>query len=157
MAEEGQSSQGSQTGGFYNTGVNISGNSASNIAFGAGAQVTVTQNQQAADTLRQIDRLLAELEAGARALPSAEAEDALDEIERVRAEVHHRRPKAESIRLTLTSLAGAVGGAVSLLAKVDEVAELVTHLVHLPGLRAVSDPGFRLGLPRRLRYAGAWR
>ena len=141
------------------TNISISGSPGSAIASGDRAQASgsFTQNQAAADTLRQIDRLLAELEAGARALPSAEAEDALDEIERVRAEVHHRRPKAESIRLTLTRLAGAVGGAVSLLAKVDEVAELVTHLVHLPGLHAVSDPGFRLGLPRRLRYAGAWR
>jgi hypothetical protein len=127
MTQEGQ---GSRAGDFYNTGVNISGNSASNIAFGAGAQVTVTQNQAAADTLQRIDRLLGELEAGARALPPAEAEDALDEIERVKAEVHHRKPNAESIRLTLTRLSGAVGGAVGLLAKVSEVADLVTHLVH---------------------------
>ncbi|MBV9382051.1 MAG: hypothetical protein JOY82_28340 [Streptosporangiaceae bacterium] len=127
----GQEGRPSQPGGFYNTGVNISGNSGSNIAFGAGAQVTVTQNQTAADALARIDRLLAELEeAAARQLGPAPAGDALDEIELVRAEVHQRRPKTDSIRLTLGRLAAAVGSAAGLLAKVDEVKELVTLLVH---------------------------
>lgn len=114
------------------TNISVSGSPGAAIASGDSAQASgySIQNQEAADTLQRIDRLLAELEASARALPSAEAEDALDELERVRAEVHHRRPNAESIRLTLTRLAGAVGGAVGLLAKVNEVAELAAHLVH---------------------------
>jgi hypothetical protein len=113
----------------HNSGVYISGGVVSGpIAAGKGAQAT--QVGQAADILGQIDVLLRAMTDETRALEPGRAEDAMDDIDRVRAEIHHRKPDLESVRRLLTRLAVTAGSAVGLLAKIDEVRDLVTQLVH---------------------------
>jgi hypothetical protein len=115
---------------MVNSGVYISGGDVSGpVAAGRGAQA-VQFNAAGTETVRRIDQLLTELEAQARTLVPEQADDVADEAGRLRAEVHHRRPSAESIRLILGRLARAVAGTAALAANVEQISTLITQLVH---------------------------
>jgi hypothetical protein len=117
---------------FHNSGVYISGSNVSGSAVAAGSgpidqHVTSTP---AADTLATIDRLLEELKNGATELDAEQAEAVVDDADRLRAEIHHRRPDRDSVLFLLSRLTQRVGAVAALLANVDRVRELVTALVH---------------------------
>jgi hypothetical protein len=113
-----------------NSGVYISGGNVSGpVAAGRGAQA-VQFNAAGTETVQRIERLLTELEAQARTLVPGQADDVADEAGRLRAEVHHRRPSAESMRVILGRLARAVAGTAALAANVEQISTLITQLVH---------------------------
>jgi hypothetical protein len=115
---------------MVNSGVYISGGNVSGpVAAGRGAQA-VQFNAGGNETVQRIDQLLTELEALARTLTPEQADDVADEAGRLHAEVHHRRPNAESIRLILGRMARAVAGTAALAANVEQINALITQLVH---------------------------
>jgi hypothetical protein len=82
------------------------------------------------DPLEMIDRLLRKLESGASVLEGEQAEDVLDDAQRLHTEVHSRRPSAESIRLMLSRLTSATSSTAALLATVEQIKELVSAILH---------------------------
>jgi hypothetical protein len=114
------------------TNISMTGSPGGAVASGDGARASgySVQNQGAADTLQRIGSLLAELEAGVRQLEPERADEAIEEIDRIRTETKRRKPSTEILRVTLERLAKVIGPAVGLLAKVDEVKDLITILVH---------------------------
>lgn len=111
-----------------NRGVYITGGSTVSGPVAAGKGARATQFTQT-NVLGQIDELLRSIEDEASSLDPEAAADVADDVRRVRDEVHHRRPDAESIRRVLTRLAATVGSAATLLAKIDQVRDLITQLV----------------------------
>jgi len=91
-----------------------------------------------ADALAQIDALLAAIvagvqasrESGATALPEEDAEQIIEEADRLKSEIHRRRLSPEHIALALRSLSRAAAPVVSLLAQVNDIRELVASLLH---------------------------
>ncbi len=117
------------THGVVNSGVYITGGNVSGpVAAGRNARA-VQVAVGPAETVRRIDALLADLETQAGTLVPERAEDIADDVGRLRAEVHHRRPSADSIRLILGRLTGAVAATATLLAKVDQIKDLITQLI----------------------------
>lgn len=101
------------------------------IATGQYGQATGTvYGTGAGDPLEAIDRLLRKLEADAGMLEGEQAEDVLDDVQRLHTEVHSRRPSAESIRLMLSRLTKATSSAAALLATVEQIKELVSAILH---------------------------
>ncbi len=88
--------------------------------YGAGAR----------DPLEMLDRLLRKLEADAGVLEGEQADDVLDDVQRLHTEVHSRRPSAESIRLMLSRLTSATSSTAALLATVEQIKELVSAILH---------------------------
>jgi hypothetical protein len=84
----------------------------------------------AGDPLGMIDRLLRKLEADAGMLEGEQAEDVLDDVQRLHTEVHSRRPSAESIRLMLSRLTKATSSTAAMLATVEQIKELVLAILH---------------------------
>jgi len=84
----------------------------------------------AGDPLEMIDRLLRKLEADAGMLEGEQAEDVLDDVQRLHTEVHSRRPSAESIRLMLSRLTKATSSTAAMLATVEQIKELVLAILH---------------------------
>jgi hypothetical protein len=115
-----------------NTGVYVSGGQVSGpVAAGDSARaVQVTQDAGHAEVLARIDRLLRELEDGATALGGDQADEVTDDVGRLRAEVHHRKPDTGRISHLLARLTAQAGSAAALLATVDRVKDLVAALLH---------------------------
>jgi hypothetical protein len=114
-------------------GVYVGGGTVSGpIAGGVNGPVTQINNMSgnASDVLRQIDNLLRKLEAEASGLPGERADEVVDEVSLLHAEVHRRKINSESIRAALARLTTAVGSATTLLASVDQLRELATALLH---------------------------
>lgn len=112
-----------------NSGVYIAGGNVSGpVAAGRNAQAI--QNNTQAPAVVRIEVLLGELETEARTLLPAHAEDVSDDVSRLREEVKRRRPSADSLRMILGRLSGAVAGTATLLAKVDQIKDLIGPLVH---------------------------
>ena len=82
------------------------------------------------DPLEMIDRLLRKLEADAGVLEGEQADDVLDDVQRLHTEVHSRRPSTESIRLMLSRLTSATSSTAALLATVEQIKELVLAILH---------------------------
>jgi hypothetical protein len=107
------------------------GGSVGAIATGPHGQATGTVYSSGADDpLEMIDRLLRKLEADAGTLEGEQAEDVLDDVQRLHTEVHSRRPSAESIRLMLSRLTTATSSTAALLATVEQIKELVSAILH---------------------------
>lgn len=129
---------GSSDGGFYdqgavimehNSGVHISGGNVSGpVAAGPNAHA-VQVNQGSADLLGRLDAALAELSGGLRELPPERAAEAGEDIELFRTEIGRERPSGDRLRRILARLAVTVGSAAALLAKVDQIKDLVTTLI----------------------------
>jgi hypothetical protein len=111
--------------------IHIGGNVGS-FASGQYGQATtnITYGSAAGDQLEMIDRLLRKLEADAGVLEGEQAENVLDDVQRLHTEVHSRRPSAESIRLMLSRLTKATGSTAALLASVEQIKELIGALLH---------------------------
>ncbi len=101
------------------------------IATGQFGQATGTVHSSASDDpLEVLDRLLSKLKDDATgALEGEQAEEVLDDVERLHTEVHSRRPKADSIRLVLSRLTKTTSSAAALLATVEQIKDLVTAIV----------------------------
>jgi hypothetical protein len=84
----------------------------------------------AGEPLEMIDRLLRKLEADAGMLEGEQAEDVLDDVQRLHTEVHSRRPSAESIRLMLSRLTKATSSTAAMFATVEQIKELVLAILH---------------------------
>ena len=84
----------------------------------------------AGDALEMIDRLLRQLEADAGMLEGEQAEEVLDDVQRLHTEIHSRRPRAESIRLMLSRLTAAASSTAALLGTVEQIKELVSAITH---------------------------
>ncbi len=102
------------------------------IATGQFGQATGTVHSSASDDpLEMLDRLLSKLKADAGGLLEGEqAEEILDDAERLHTEVHSRRPKADIIRLVLSRLTKTAGSAAALLATVDQIKDLVSAILN---------------------------
>jgi methylthioribose-1-phosphate isomerase len=101
------------------------------IATGQYGQATGNvYTQGAGDPLEMIDQLLRKLAADAGMLEDEQAEDVLDDVQRLHTEVHSRRPSAESIRLMLSRLTKATSSTAALLATVEQIRELVLAILH---------------------------
>jgi hypothetical protein len=101
------------------------------IATGQYGQATGTVYGSAAgDPLEIIDRLLRKLEADAGMLGGEQAEDVLDDAQRLHTEVHSRRPSGESIRLLLSRLTKATSSTAALLATVEQIKDLISAILH---------------------------
>ena len=112
-----------------NSGVIISGGTVNGpVAAGPGARAEQVRAGPG-DAIQRIEQLLADLEAQAGTLPPEQAGDVIDDVGRLRAEVRHRRPSAEGIRLILARLAKAAAGTAAMLANVEQIRELVTQLL----------------------------
>ncbi len=102
-------------------------------AFATGDHAQATQNiygSDSGDPLEMIDRLLRKLEADASMLDGQQAEDVVDDVQRLHAEVHSRRPSAESIRAIFSRLTMATGSTAALLANVEQIRQLVGAILH---------------------------
>ena len=84
----------------------------------------------AGDPLEMIDRLLRKLQTDAGVLEGEQADDVLDDVQRLHTEVHSRRPSAERIRLMLSRLTSATSSTAALLATVEQIKELVSAILH---------------------------
>jgi hypothetical protein len=115
-----------------NTGVYVTGGLVSGpVAAGAGARaVQVNKDAGHAEVLARIERLLHDLEDGASVLDGEQAGEVTDDVGRLRAEVHHRKPDTDRISHLLGRLTAQVGSAAALLATVDRVKDLVATLLH---------------------------
>jgi hypothetical protein len=101
------------------------------IATGQYGQATGNVYGSAAgDPLEMIDRLLRKLAADAGQLDGEQAEDVLDDAQRLHTEVHSRRPSTESIRLMLSRLTTATSSTATLLATVEQIKELISAILH---------------------------
>jgi len=101
------------------------------IATGQYGQATGNVYGSAAgDPLEMIDQLLRKLAADAGQLEGEQAEDVLDDAQRLHTEVHSRRPSAESIRVMLSRLTAATSSTASLLATVEQIRELISAILH---------------------------
>jgi hypothetical protein len=101
------------------------------IATGQYGQATGSVYSSAAgDPLEMIDRLLRKLETDAGQLEGQQAEDVLDDVQRLHTEVHSRRPSAESIRLMLSRLTQATSSTAALLGTVEQIKELISAILH---------------------------
>jgi hypothetical protein len=115
-----------------NSGVYIGGGTFSGAAMAAGAGAQAHQVSYGLDgsgTLARIDRLLRELRDGAAMLEDGEAEAVVDDVERLSAEVHHRKPDRDSLSRLLGRITARLGSAATLLATVDQVKDLITSLL----------------------------
>lgn len=109
---------------------NISGNVGA-IATGQYGEATGTVYVSGVDDpLEMFDRLLRKLEADASMLEGEQAEDVLDDIQRLDTEVHSRRPSAEGIRAMLSRLTSATKSTAALLATVEQIKELISVILH---------------------------
>jgi hypothetical protein len=105
---------------------------------GASANVYAAAAPGTADAIARIDALLAAIvaaaqagaQAGATALPEEDAEEIIEEADRLKSEIHRRRLSPEHIALALRNLAQAAAPVVSLLAQVNDIRELVASLLH---------------------------
>jgi hypothetical protein len=116
-----------------NSGIYIGGGTFTGAAFAAGAGAHAQQFSAGldhAETLAQIDRLLQQLRDGASALAADEAEAVADDVERIGAEVHHRKPDQDSLSRLLGRITARLGPAVPLLTVVDQLKDLITTLLH---------------------------
>lgn len=112
----------------HNSGVNISGGNVSG-PVAAGKNARAIQVNQGADALARLDAALSELAGGVSELPAEQAADAGDQIELFRAEIGKQRPSGERLRRILARLTVTVGSAAALLAKIDQIKDLVTLLL----------------------------
>src|ERR1700759_5685844 len=120
-------------GSMGNSGIYIGGGTFSGAAFAAGdgahaQQVSAGLNHS--ETLAQIDRLLQQLRDGASALAADEAEAVADDVDRIGAEVHHRKPDPDGLSRLLGRITARLGSAVPLLAVADQLKDLITALLH---------------------------
>ncbi len=102
-------------------------------AIATGQYGQATQNVYGSgtgDPLEMIDRLLRKLEADAGLLEGEQAEDVVDDAQRLHTEVHSRRPRVESIRVMLSRLTSATSSTAALLATVEQIKELVSAILH---------------------------
>lgn len=100
------------------------------IATGQHGQATGHVYGSAGDPLEMIDRLLRKLEADAAQLEGQQAEDVVDDVQRLHTEVHSRRPSADSIRLMLSRLTQATSSTAALLGTVEQIKELISAILH---------------------------
>jgi hypothetical protein len=104
----------------------------------ASANVYAAAAPGAADAIARIDALLAAIvaaaqasrESGATALPEEDAEEIIEEADRLKSEIHRRRLSPAHIALALRNLTRAAAPVVSLLAQVNDIRELVASLLH---------------------------
>jgi hypothetical protein len=114
-----------------NRGIYMTGGTIGAVALGKGAKAKqMNYGAAASDPLEMIDRLLSKLEAEAVILEGEQAEDVIDDVQRLHTEVHSRRPSAEGIRSMLSRLTKATSSTATLLATVDQIKDLVTVLLH---------------------------
>jgi hypothetical protein len=115
------------------------GNAVSTSTGSGGASANVyAAASGTADALARIDELLAAIVAavqasrgpGAAAVPEEDAEEIIEEADRLKSEIHRRRLSPEHIALALRNLTRAAAPVVSLLAQVDDIRELVASLLH---------------------------
>lgn len=101
------------------------------IATGQHGQATGNvYDSGASDPLEMIDRLLRKLEADAGMLEAEQAEEVLDDVQRLHTEVHSRKPSVEGIRVMLSRLTKATSSTAALLATVEQIKELVSAILH---------------------------
>jgi hypothetical protein len=122
----GADAEGSRAGDEFHIGGNVG-------AFATGQYGQATGNvygSGAGDPLEMIDRLLRKLEADAGMLEGEQAEDVLDDVQRLHTEVHSRRPGGESVRVMLSRLTKATSSTAALLATVEQIKELIPAILH---------------------------
>jgi len=101
------------------------------IATGQYGQATGTvHDSRTGDPLEMIDELLRKLKADTGMLEDEQAEEVLDDIQRLHTEVHSRRPRAESIRAMLSRLTKATSSTAALLTTVEQIKDLISAIVH---------------------------
>ena len=122
----GADAEGSRAGNEFHIGGNVGA-----IATGQHGQATGNvYGSGAGDSLEMIDRLLRKLEADAGMLEGEQAEEVLDDVQRLHTEVHSRRPSVESIRVMLSRLTKATSSTAALLATVEQIKELISAILH---------------------------
>lgn len=102
-------------------------------AIATGKYGQATQNvygSATGDPMEMIDRLLRKLEVDAGMLEGEQAEDVVDDVQRLHTEVHSRRPRAESIRAMLSRLTSATSSTAALLTTVEQIKDLVSAILH---------------------------
>jgi ABC-type transporter Mla subunit MlaD len=101
------------------------------VAYGYQAHASqVAQNIGASPDLARLEQALHELAAGLHALGGNDAEDALEDLDRVQDELHRRKPdsgRMSQLMDRVTAVVAPVGG---LLELADHVRELITAVVH---------------------------
>lgn len=112
----------------HNSGVHVSGGSVSG-PVAAGKHARAIQVNQGSDALSRLDAALAELASGVGDLPAGQADEAGDQIELFRAEIGKERPDTGRLGRILARLTVTVGSAAALLAKIDQIKDLVTILL----------------------------
>jgi len=113
-----------------NSGNIIGGDNSGIVASGHARVRQVTHGSNTADPLETIDRLLRKLEADAGALGGERAEDVIDDVHRLRTEVHSRKLSGENIRAALSRLSAATTSTATLLATVEQIKVLATAILH---------------------------
>jgi len=122
----GADSEGSRASNEFHIGGNVGA-----IATGQYGQATGNvYDSRVGDPLEMIDRLLRKLESDAGMLEGEQAEEVLDDVQRLHTEVHSRRPNAQSIRLMLSRLTNATSSTAALLATVEQIKELISAILH---------------------------
>jgi hypothetical protein len=113
-----------------NSDIYIGGNVGA-FATGKHGQATqITYGSDSGDPLEMIDRLLRKLEADASVLDGQQAEDVVDDVQRLHTEVHSRRPSAATIRAIFSRLTTATSTTAALLTTVEQIKELISALLH---------------------------
>ena len=119
-----------QTGTGTNSGNIIGGNNSGIVASGHARVTQITRDSNTGDPLEMIDRLLRTLEADASALGGEQAEDVIDDVHRLHAEVRSSKLSAENIRAALSRLSAATASTATLLATVEQIKVLATAILH---------------------------
>jgi hypothetical protein len=114
-----------------NAGVYISGGTVSGNVAGSqhGPVIQVNQAGQQTDVLERIEQLLANLDTTAGALLPEQAEEAHEDIDRLRTEVKRRKLNADSIRLVLDRILKTAGSTAGMLAHAEEARILIESLL----------------------------
>jgi ABC-type transporter Mla subunit MlaD len=114
-----------------NGGVHVSGGTFNGpVAYGYQGRATqIARDVGANQDVARLERALRDLEAGVRAIGGAEADDALEDLDRVQDELRRRRPDRGRM-IELVSRVGAV------IAPVSGLVELADHIKDLIGLVA---------------------
>jgi hypothetical protein len=116
--------------GMHNTGVVIGGNASVSGPVAAGYQAQAIQSGQGAGEMARLEGLLRQLEAGLRELGGADADDALDDVVRVRQEMESRKPDRPRVGQLMDRIVAAVGPVSGLLEIANGARELITAILH---------------------------
>jgi ABC-type transporter Mla subunit MlaD len=118
--------------GMADTGAHISGGSFTGpVAMGSHGQAAqYNQSQAGDDNVARLEDLLRQLEAGLREMGGPPAEDALDDLDRVHAELGHRKPEWARISQLLGRVSAFVAPVSSLVELADRVKDLITVIPH---------------------------